>query len=84
MSSEKSNVGIFVCAVLHDGAGNFLLGKRGQNARDRHGEWVSQSGRLTQEVVKYFELVKNTNKLNSFCKKFVGRQFSDTNPAKRC
>ena len=32
-------IGVGVCAVLHDGAGNILLMKRGPEARDERGTW---------------------------------------------
>lgn len=32
-------IGVTVCFVVHDGAGNILLQKRGQGARDERGNW---------------------------------------------
>jgi 8-oxo-dGTP diphosphatase len=32
-------IGVGICAFCHDGKGNFVLLKRGQNARDEHGNW---------------------------------------------
>ena len=32
-------IGVCVVFFCHDGKGNFLMGKRGPNARDEHGRW---------------------------------------------
>lgn len=46
MKPGKDYVGIFVTAFCNDGAGNILLGKRGGQARDRHGMWEFGGGTL--------------------------------------
>ncbi len=46
MKKGKDCVGIFVAGIFHDGEGNFLMGKRGGQARDRHGEWEFGGGTL--------------------------------------
>jgi 8-oxo-dGTP diphosphatase len=33
------HIGVGVCCVLHDGQGNILLMKRGEQARDERGKW---------------------------------------------
>jgi len=33
------HIGVSVCAIIHDGKGNFLLMKRGPKARDERGRW---------------------------------------------
>jgi len=38
--------GVSVVFFCHDGNGNFLLSKRGQNARDEHGTWDPGGGAL--------------------------------------
>jgi 8-oxo-dGTP pyrophosphatase MutT (NUDIX family) len=53
MKPGKDCIGVFVTAVLHDGAGNFLMAKRGQNARDNHGRWEFGGG--TVEVGEKLE-----------------------------
>ncbi len=37
-------IGIFAAAICFDAEGNFLMGKRGGQARDRHGEWEFPGG----------------------------------------
>jgi len=32
-------IGVGICAFCHDGNGKFVMVKRGQNARDEHGNW---------------------------------------------
>jgi len=44
MDREIKKIGIFVSAVCHDGEGNFLMAKRGGQARDKHGEWEFGGG----------------------------------------
>jgi ADP-ribose pyrophosphatase YjhB (NUDIX family) len=44
MKPGKDKIGIFVTAVCHDGQGNFLMGKRGGEARDHHGSWEFGGG----------------------------------------
>ena len=39
-------IGIAVCYFCHDGLGNFLLSKRGENARDENGTWDPGGGRV--------------------------------------
>ncbi len=39
-------IGITVVYLCHDGKGNILLSKRGQNARDEHGTWDPGGGAL--------------------------------------
>ena len=39
-------IGVFVAAICFDGEGNFLMGKRGGQARDRHGEWEFPGGSI--------------------------------------
>lgn len=46
MKPGTDYVGIFVAAIAHDGVGNFLMGKRGGNARDRIGQWEFGGGML--------------------------------------
>lgn len=41
-----SHVNVFVSAICHDGKGKILMGKRGNKARDRHGEWEFGGGTL--------------------------------------
>ncbi len=53
MITGKDCIGVFVTAVLHDGKGNFLMAKRGQNARDNHGRWEFGGG--TVEVSEKME-----------------------------
>ena len=38
--------GVSVVFFCHDGKGNFLLSKRGRNARDEHGTWDPGGGAL--------------------------------------
>jgi 8-oxo-dGTP pyrophosphatase MutT (NUDIX family) len=38
--------GVAVCYFCHDGNGNFLLSKRGNNARDEHGTWDPGGGSI--------------------------------------
>lgn len=38
------HINVFVSAICHDGNGKFLMGKRGGQARDRHGEWEFGGG----------------------------------------
>lgn len=40
------HVNVFVSAICHDGAGNFMMAKRGGRARDRHGQWEFGGGAL--------------------------------------
>ncbi len=42
------HVNVFVSAMCHDGQGRFLLAKRGQQARDRHGSWEFGGGALEE------------------------------------
>ena len=37
-------IGVSVVFFCHDGAGNFLLGKRSANTRDEHGRWDTGGG----------------------------------------
>ena len=37
-------IGVFVAGICFDRDGNFLMGKRGGEARDRHGEWEFPGG----------------------------------------
>jgi 8-oxo-dGTP diphosphatase len=37
-------IGVCVTFYCHDGKGNVILGKRGQNARDEHGRWDTGGG----------------------------------------
>ena len=46
MEFGKDHIEIFVAAVCHDGQGHFLMGKRGGEARDRHGFWEFPGGTL--------------------------------------
>ena len=39
-------IGVSVSFVCHDGKGNFLMHKRGVNARDEHGKWDFGGGGL--------------------------------------
>lgn len=39
-------VGVTVSYVCHDGKGNYLMNKRGQNCRDEHGAWDFGGGGL--------------------------------------
>ena len=39
-------IGVSVSFVCHDGKGNFLMNKRGVNARDEHGKWDFGGGGL--------------------------------------
>ncbi len=41
-----THANVFVSAICHDGAGRFLLAKRGGQARDRHGSWEFGGGAL--------------------------------------
>ena len=41
-------VKVFVSAICHDGNGKLLLGKRGGEARDRHGQWEFGGGALEE------------------------------------
>ena len=38
--------GVTIVFFCHDGKGNFLLSKRGQNSRDEHGTWDPGGGAL--------------------------------------
>lgn len=40
------HIGVSVCSIVHDGHGKILLMKRGQNARDEHGNWDICGGAL--------------------------------------
>lgn len=49
MSKRKKGFeypGISVCYFCHDGKGNFLMQKRGENSRDEHGRWDTGGGAL--------------------------------------
>lgn len=53
MKIGKDCIGVFVTAVLHDGAGNFLMAKRGGESRDNHGKWDFGGG-----TVEYGESIQ--------------------------
>jgi 8-oxo-dGTP pyrophosphatase MutT (NUDIX family) len=40
------HIGVSICAIVHDGQGKILMMKRGQNARDEHGNWDICGGAL--------------------------------------
>lgn len=40
------HIGVAVVFACHDGEGNFLLSKRGTNARDEHGTWDPGGGAI--------------------------------------
>lgn len=40
------HIGVTVCFIVHDGKGNVLLQKRGQQARDERGNWDIGGGAL--------------------------------------
>lgn len=40
------HIGVTVCSVVHDGHGKILLMKRGEKARDEHGNWDICGGAL--------------------------------------
>ena len=44
MKKGEEYIGITVSFLCHDGKGNVLLSKRGQNARDEHGRWDCGGG----------------------------------------
>lgn len=46
MEKGLDHIGVTIVFFCHDGKGNFLLGKRGNNARDEHGRWDVGSGAL--------------------------------------
>ncbi|MCX6778717.1 MAG: NUDIX domain-containing protein [Candidatus Magasanikbacteria bacterium] len=39
MKSGTDHIGVGVCYFCHDGAGNIVMSKRNQNARDEKGRW---------------------------------------------
>lgn len=46
MQKGMDYVGVTVVFLCHDGEGNYLLAKRGANARDEHGTWDGGGGGL--------------------------------------
>lgn len=40
------HIGVGVCCIVHDGNGNFLLMKRGEQARDEQGRWDIVGGAI--------------------------------------
>ena len=46
--NQDMRVRVFVSAICHDGAGKILMGKRGGQARDRHGEWEFGGGTVEE------------------------------------
>lgn len=40
------HIGVVVCVMVHDGAGNIVMLKRGKGARDEHGRWDICGGAL--------------------------------------
>lgn len=53
MTIGSDCIGIFVSAVCHDGYGHFLMSKRSEKARDKHGHWEFGGG--TVELGESFE-----------------------------
>ncbi len=46
MKKGTDHIGISVCYVCHDGEGNYLFQKRGENCRDERGNWDTGGGAL--------------------------------------
>ncbi len=46
MIKGKDCIGVSLVYFCHDGNGNFLMQKRGKNARDEHGRWDIGAGAL--------------------------------------
>jgi 8-oxo-dGTP diphosphatase len=46
MKKGTDCIGISVCYVCHDGAGNYLFQKRSENCRDERGRWDTGGGAL--------------------------------------
>jgi ADP-ribose pyrophosphatase YjhB (NUDIX family) len=40
------HIGVGVCCIVHDGRGNFLMMKRGEQARDERGSWDIVGGAI--------------------------------------
>lgn len=64
MKHGKDCIGVFVSAIMHDGAGNFLMGKRGGAARDQHGTWEFGGG--TVDFGEDFESALRREMLEEF------------------
>ena len=57
MSDRRAGISYIGTAVVffcHDGKGNFVLSKRGENCRDEHGRWDPGGG-----AVKMFDGITN-------------------------
>lgn len=55
MQKGIDSIGVTVSFFCHDGKGNFLLAKRGKNARDERGTWDIGGG-----AVEFGQTVENT------------------------
>lgn len=55
MKKGEDCIGITVSFLCHDGKGNVLLNRRGENARDEHGRWDCGGG-----GVEFGDTVENT------------------------
>lgn len=64
MKKGEDYIGVTVSFLCHDGHGNVLLSKRGQNARDEHGRWDCGGG-----GVEFGDTVEST------LKKEIGEEY---------
>ncbi|MEK7138118.1 MAG: NUDIX domain-containing protein [Patescibacteria group bacterium] len=46
MTQGSDFIGVGIISLCHDGKGNFVMAKRGKNARDEHGNWDICGGGL--------------------------------------
>lgn len=66
-------VGVSVVYFCHDGKGNFVMGKRSQNARDEHGKW--DIGGRGVEVLVSVEKTLEKEIMEEYCTEITHYEF---------
>lgn len=73
MQKGVDYVGVTVSYFCHDGAGNFVMNKRGQNARDEQGTWDFGGGSV--EVEDTIEETLQKEIQEEFCSRILKSEF---------
>jgi 8-oxo-dGTP pyrophosphatase MutT (NUDIX family) len=66
-------VGVSVVYFCHDGKGNFVMGKRSQNARDEHGKWDIGAGGV--EVKDSVDETLRKEIMEEYCTEVIEAEF---------